>query len=276
MCGITGILHSDGSPASPVVLRRMTESLAHRGPDGDGVYHDGPLGLGHRRLAIIDLSAAGHQPMLSSSGRFVLTYNGEIYNYQELRLELEALGHRFRSRTDSEVLLNAFVEWGIACLERLNGMFAFAVWDRERQELFLARDRYGVKPLYYTDRNGVLLFGSEVKAILQHPAYDARIDRKALLEYMTFQNLFTDRTLFAGVRLLPAGSYLRLHADRGDLPAPVRYWDYSFSDPDAAADPDDYAEELDRLFRQAVSRQLVSDAPVGVSRSPTMAQPLSG
>ena len=263
MCGITGILHSDGNPASPVVLRRMTESLAHRGPDGEGVYHDGPLGFGHRRLAIIDLSPAGHQPMLSRTGRFVLTYNGEIYNYQELRLELEALGHQFRSRTDSEVLLNAFVEWGIGCLERLNGMFAFAIWDREERELFLARDRYGVKPLYYSHRDGVLLFGSEVKAILQHPACDSRIDHRALLEYMTFQNLFTDRTLFASVSLLPSGSYLRVRADWEEVPAPVRYWDYSFREPDPAAAPEEYAEELDRLFRQAVSRQLVSDAPVG-------------
>ncbi len=263
MCGITGILNANGDPASAVVLRRMTDCLAHRGPDGDGIYNDGPVGLGHRRLAIIDLTAAGHQPMISQCGRYALTYNGEIYNYQELRLELEARGHLFRSRTDSEVLLNAFVEWGIACLDRLNGMFAFAVWDRQARELFLARDRYGVKPLYYADIGGVLLFGSEVKAILQHPACTAEIDHKALLEYLTFQNLFTDRTLFSKVGLLPAGSYLQVPANWERLPQPVRYWDYAFREPDAAASAEEYAEELDRLFRQAVSRQLVSDAPVG-------------
>ncbi len=263
MCGITGILNSNGDPASAVVLRRMTDRLAHRGPDGDGIYCDGPVGLGHRRLAIIDLTAAGHQPMVSQSGRYALTYNGEIYNYQELRLELEARGHLFHSRTDSEVLLNAFAEWGIACLDRLNGMFAFAIWDRESRVLHLARDRYGVKPLYVAECGGALLFASEIKAFLEHPGFDSRINREALLEYLTFQNLFTDRTLFAGVTLLPAGSYLEVTAAGAALPAPVRYWDYAFQEPDTAVDGAECAEELDRLFRQAVSRQLVSDAPVG-------------
>ena len=263
MCGITGMLNAVSEPVSPVTLQRMTAALAHRGPDGDGVYADGPLGFGHRRLAIIDPSPAGHQPMVSRCGRVAMTYNGEIYNYQELRLELEARGHQFRSRTDSEVLLNAFVEWGIDCVHRLNGMFAFAIWDRERKVLYLARDRYGIKPVYFAECAGTLLFGSEVKAILQHPAYQADIDRKALLEYLTFQNLFTDRTLFAGVKLLPAGSALEVPLERARRAEPVRYWDYAFREPLEPAGADEYAEELDRLFRQAVSRQLVSDVPVG-------------
>ena len=201
--------------------------------------------------------------MISQSGRFVLTFNGEIYNYQELRAELEARGHQFRSRSDTEVLLNAFVEWGIGCLDRLNGMFAFAVWDRELRMLSLARDRYGIKPLYLVDCGGVLLFGSEIKAILEHPAYKTELDPKALLEYLTFQNLFTDHTLFAGVTLLPAGHYLQVSTDRQRLPAPVQYWDYAFREPQEPVGSEEYAEELDRLFKQAVSRQLVSDAPVG-------------
>src|SRR5688572_4722791 len=138
MCGIVGIFNVDGQPVSPALLRRMTDAVAHRGPDGEGFYTDSFIGLGHRRLAIIDLSPAGHQPMITSDRNHALTYNGEIYNFQELRAELESLGHRFHSRTDSEVVLHAYVEWGVDCLRRFNGMFAFAIWDRARQELFLA------------------------------------------------------------------------------------------------------------------------------------------
>ncbi len=148
MCGIAGIFNLNGEPVSPVVLRKMTDAIAHRGPDGEGFFTDSFVGLGHRRLAIIDLSAAGHQPMVTSDKRFALSYNGEIYNFQELRIELEGLGYQFHSRTDTEVLLYAFAQWGKNSLDRFNGMFAFAIWDKERCELFLARDRYGVKPLY--------------------------------------------------------------------------------------------------------------------------------
>lgn len=263
MCGIAGIIHTNGEPCSPGVLRRMTDAVAHRGPDGEGVYVDGSVGLGHRRLSIIDLSPAGHQPMISADGQYVLTYNGEIYNYQELRVELEALGHRFRSRTDSEVVLYAYAEWGARALDRFNGMFAFAVLDRKRRHLFLARDRYGIKPLYYTFTGTTLLFGSEIKALTAAAVRPTALDREALLEYFTFQNIFTDRTLFAGVRLLPAGTYLDVPVAVTDLPAPVRYWDYHFREPDEAADDREYVEELLRLFRQAVTRQLVSDVPVG-------------
>lgn len=261
MCGITGILNLDGQPVSPVILRKMTDALAHRGPDGEGFLTDGNAGLGHRRLAIIDLSPAGHQPMLTRDGRYALTYNGEIYNFQELRAELEALGHQFRSRSDSEVLLNAFTEWGESCLLRLNGMFAFAIWDKQARHLFLARDRYGIKPLYYTLRGSVFLFGSEIKAILAHPAYRTELDKEALLEYFTFQNVFTDRTLFKDVRLLPAGCHMTVA--RGNGITTNRYWDFHFAEPEEPGDEREYVEELDRLFRQAVNRQLVSDVELG-------------
>jgi asparagine synthase (glutamine-hydrolysing) len=260
MCGITGIFHLDGAPASPVALRRMTDAVAHRGPDGEGIFVDGNAGLGHRRLAIIDLSPAGHQPMLTGDGRYALTYNGEIYNFQELRAELEARGHRFHSRTDSEVLLYAYAEWGEKALDRLNGMFAFAIWDKQTRKLFLARDRYGIKPLYYTRQNDVFLFGSEAKAITAHPAYRTELDREALLEYFTFQNFFTDRTLFKDLRLLPAGCHMTVTTEGVRI---QRYWDYHFSEPEGAVDEREYLEELDRLFRQAVNRQLVSDVDVG-------------
>lgn len=262
MCGITGIYNLDGDPVSSVALREMTDAVTHRGPDGEGYFSEGSMGLGHRRLAIIDPTPAGHQPMHTEDGRFVLSYNGEVYNFQELRGQLEALGHRFRSRTDTEVVLNALAQWGTTALERFNGMFALALWDRERHELLLARDRYGIKPLYWTRVGDALVFGSEVKAILAHPSCRAELDHQALLEYLTFQNLFTARTLFRGISLLPAGCFMQLGLDGGE-PDPQRYWDFGFREPDSPHTMDEYVEELDRLFRQAVNRQLVADVPVG-------------
>ncbi len=261
MCGIVGMFNRSGAPAASAVLTAMTDKLAHRGPDGEGTYLDGALGLGHRRLSILDLSDAGRQPMETADGRYVVTYNGEIYNFRELRKELEALGCAFHSRCDTEVLLQAYVRWGKQCLERLNGMFAFAVWDRQARELFLARDRYGIKPLYVAECGETFLFASEIKALAVHPAFRTDVDREALLEYFTFQNFFTDRTLFKGVRLLPAGSWMVVSAQT--VGAPVSYWDYDFREPEQAADDQIYREELDRLLQQAVTRQLVSDVPVG-------------
>lgn len=263
MCGIAGIYNLNGEPASPALLRRMTEAIAHRGPDGEGFYTNSALGLGHRRLAIIDLSPLAHQPMMTADGRWVIAYNGETYNFQELRLELEAQGCQFRSRSDTEVLLYAFQVWGLSALNRLNGMFAFALWDHQNGELILGRDRYGIKPLYYTLQGSTFLFASEVKALLAHPACRVELDREALLEYFTFQNLFTDRTLYKDIRLLPAGSYLRLRTGMTVLPQPTRYWDYQFIEPEKTQDERELAEELDRLVRQAVCRQLVSDVDVG-------------
>jgi len=263
MCGIAGIFNLNGEPVSPVFLRGMTDALAHRGPNGEGYYIDNFVGLGHRRLAILDLSPAGHQPMQTPDGQIVVTYNGEIYNFQELRLELEARGYAFRSRTDTEVLLYAYAEWGLEMVPRLNGIFAAAFWDRRRQELILLRDRFGAKPLYYTIQGHVFLFGSEVKALLAHPAYTTRLDLEALLEYFTFQNFFTDRTLFADVRLLPAGTWLRVCLGRQHLLTPQRYWDFDFREPEQTLPKETYAEALRHLFQQAVNRQLVSDAEIG-------------
>jgi asparagine synthase (glutamine-hydrolysing) len=264
MCGIAGLLYGDGRPVSPVVLKRMTDAIQHRGPDGEGSFIDGACGLGHRRLAIIDLSAAGHQPMATQDGRYVISYNGEVYNFNELRIELEALGHQFHSRTDSEVVLKAVAEWGSRALQRFNGLFAFALWDRSERTLLLARDRYGIKPLYYSLERGALSFGSEVKALLAGGSVASRMSREGLLEYLTFQNFFTDQTLFQGVKLLPAGSYAVAKVQDGQVRLSVeRYWDYSFAEPEFPRDEREYIEELDRLFVQAVSRQLVSDVDVG-------------
>lgn len=263
MCGITGIFNLNGVPASPVILRKMTDAIAHRGPDGEGFYNDGFVGLGHRRLAIIDLSPAGHQPMVTRDQQVVLSYNGEIYNFQELRVELEARGHQFHSKTDSEVVLNAWMEWGADCVARFNGMFAFAIWDKRQQSLYLVRDRYGIKPLYYACWGQTFLFGSEQKAILAHPAARRELDKKALLEYFTFQNIFTDRTLLEGVKLLPPASVARIPLGSNGTPQITRYWDYRFREPSQPVDPREYREELDRLMRQAVSRQLVTDVELG-------------
>jgi len=263
MCGVTGIFNLNGEPVAPVILRKMTDAIAHRGPDGEGFYIDRFIGVGHRRLAIIDLSSAGHQPMISRDQQVVLSYNGEIYNFQELRLELESLGHQFRSRTDSEVILNAWVEWGKDCVTRFNGMFAFAIWDKREQSLFLVRDRYGIKPLYYACWGQTFLFGSEQKAILAHPAARRELDKKALLEYFTFQNIFTDRTLLENVRLLPAASIASISLGSSGIPQIKQYWDYRFREPDHPHDPREYREELDRLMRQAVSRQLLTDVELG-------------
>lgn len=262
MCGIAGIFHRDGRPASITSLKAMTDVIAHRGPDGEGQYCDGPIGLGHRRLSIIDLTDAARQPMETRDGRYVLTYNGEIYNYKELKLELSARGHKFNSSGDSEVLMQAFAEWGLDALLKLNGMFAFAIWDTRERRLTIARDRFGVKPVYYTEVNGTLLFASEHKAFRAFPGYAARMDPEGLAEYLSFQNFFTDRTLFAGVKLLPAGCYMQIGLD-GKPATPVRYWDFHFEEPQGAFDEADALDELDRLFQQAVNRQLVSDVEVG-------------
>jgi asparagine synthase (glutamine-hydrolysing) len=240
----------------------MTQSVAHRGPDGEGHYLKDSIGLGHRRLAILDLSEAGHQPMSNEAGDLVITHNGEIYNFRELRDELEGYGHKFVSRTDTEVVLRAYAEWGEECVEKFNGMFAFAIWDGRRQSLFIARDRHGVKPLYYWFDGETFLFASEIKALLHHPRVKVAVDPHALLEYFTFQNIFTDRTLFNGVKLLPAGCFARVGTAQKPLQV-HRYWDYNFREPVLVRDYREYEEELDRLFVQAVRRQLVSDVPVG-------------
>ena len=264
MCGVAGLVHIDGASASPLVLQRMTDAIAHRGPDGQGQWTDGPVGLGHRRLSIIDLSPAGHQPMVSPDHRFVLSYNGEIYNFRELRAELEAEGCWFRSQTDSEVVLHALARWGTKAISRFNGMFAFALWDRTEQRLLLARDRYGIKPLYTYRQGGLLAFASEQKAILAIPGVDRRLDRAALYEYFTFQNFFTDRTLLQDMRMLPAGHFAELDLAAGERELRLtRYWDFRFREPEGRADPREYREELDRLFRQAVNRQLVADVELG-------------
>jgi asparagine synthase (glutamine-hydrolysing) len=264
MCGVAGVIRLDGAPAAPATLQAMTDAIAHRGPDGQGHWIEGNLALGHRRLAIIDLSPQAAQPMLSADGRYVLSYNGELYNFRELRKELEAEGCVFRSQTDSEVVLYALAQWGTRALRCFNGMFALAFWDRRKRQLVLARDRYGVKPLYYYTQGNWFAFASEQKAILALPEVTRRIDAEALLEYFTFQNIFTDKTLLQSMRILLPGHYARLDLrDTHPTLRLQRYWDFHFREPEAPARAAEYREELDRLFRQAVTRQMVADVELG-------------
>ena len=265
MCGIAGVVNFSGEPASREVLKRMTDAIAHRGPDGEGWHAAGGVGLGNRRLAIIDLSDKGRQPMCNETGDVAVTYNGEIYNFRELRTQLANRGHRFVSSTDTEVIVHGYEEWGDACVDRFNGMFAFALADARRgpgrERVLLARDRYGIKPLYYSAGATGVVFGSEIKAILAHPSQRVAVSHAALSEYFTFQNIFSDLTLFDGIRLLPPGHLMTIDVPQRAT-ATQAYWDYQFVR-EGAGSFDDSAVELRRLVEQAVVRQLVSDVPVG-------------
>jgi asparagine synthase (glutamine-hydrolysing) len=258
MCGIAGIVDLRGEVVHQGEIDAMAVTIAHRGPDDSGTFVMGSVGLANNRLAILDVSDAGHQPMASDDGRYVLVYNGELYNFRELARELGARGHVFRSRGDTEVVLRAWQEWGESCLDRFDGMFAFAVWDERERTLTLVRDRFGVKPLYYAEVGGRLLFGSEIKALLA-AGMRTRVSADALREYFTFQNVYSDRTLFDGVRMLPAGHLLRVSQP---LEAPRRYWDLEL-EPDESVGEEEWIERIRAAFEAGVERQLISDVPLG-------------
>ena len=268
MCGISGIFQfGGGSAVDEGTLVRMRDTLVHRGPDDAGVYlsPDRTLGLAHRRLAIIDLSPAGRQPMSNEDGTVWITFNGEIYNHLELRKELEGKGHVYRSRTDTETIVHLYEEEGADCVRRLEGDFAFAIWDARTRELLLARDRLGVKPLYYAILSGTILFGSEIKAILAHPRVSRHVDRAALYHYLTFVAAPAPRTLFQGVHKLPPATRLRIDR-KGDVRADV-YWDPLAAPVDEAArqgDPDACAARIRELLEKAIENRMMSDVPFGV------------
>jgi asparagine synthase (glutamine-hydrolysing) len=262
MCGITGVFNIDGKPVSISVIKKMTDIIKHRGPDGEGFWVNSFIGFGHRRLSIIDLSPLGHQPMQNDGGSLVITYNGEVYNYPNIKMELEAKGYKFHSKTDTEVILKSYEEWGEDCVHKFNGMFAFAIWDNKENKLFLARDRYGIKPLYYYYKNGVFIFGSEIKSILKHPDVSVRVSMPALNEYFSFQNIFSDLTLFDGIRLLPPANTLSIKLGSVNSFQQKRYWDYDFRDGEHLDEEECY-KELTRLFEQAVNRQLIGDVEIG-------------
>jgi asparagine synthase (glutamine-hydrolysing) len=265
MCGIAGILDSTG-PVDGGALERMTNSLRHRGPDDEQYHLDQAstgrisVGLGFRRLAIIDLSG-GRQPMSNEDETLWLVCNGEIYNYPELRPELEAKGHQFRTNCDVECLLHLYEEYGLESLKKVNGMFAVAIWDSRNETLFLARDRLGKKPLYYRDTPTQFLFGSEVKALLQHPACPRELDTKVLAKYLAYEYVPSPHCIFKGIRKVPAGHCLTWRKGQTNL---TRYWDLSFPANGTARNENEIAEELRSRLKEAVRLRLISDVPLGV------------
>ncbi len=302
MCGIVGAVSLNHQPLQVERLKPMVDVIAHRGPDDagylvwqTGTHHpfgqdftdsqfqdispllpviDSPSGqnrlhsekwdlfFGHRRLSIIDLSPRGHQPMCDKSRKIWLIYNGEIYNFREIRQELKGLGYQFFSASDTEVIIHAYHEWGTDCIHRFNGMFAFALYDSRNQKVWLARDRYGIKPLYYTLINeDTFLFGSEIKSILEYPPERPNVDLAALNEYFSFQNIFSDRTLFSGIKLLPPGHCLELDLSRGEI-TKTKYWDFDFGQEIDVPESELEDQLYDRLT-QAIKRQCVSDVPIG-------------
>lgn len=260
MCGIVGILNLDSSqPASSAVLDRMLTSIVHRGPDEDGRLCDGPLAMGMRRLSIIDL-ADGQQPIFDESGRYGVVFNGEIYNYRELRSELTSRGHVFRTQSDTEVIVHLFEEHGPDCVDHLRGMFGLAVWDNVDRKLFIARDRLGIKPLYYTRQNNTLVFGSEIKALLEHPDVTAKLDHQALASYLSLKYVPAPRTMFAGIESLPPAHCMTISKSGVSI---RRYWDVSYTKSATAKTEEQYADELDAQLRESIGLRLRSDVPFG-------------
>jgi asparagine synthase (glutamine-hydrolysing) len=258
VCGIAGLVairapSTDGRS----MVERMTAALDHRGPDDVGVFAENQVALGHRRLAILDLSSAGHQPMISADGRFVLVFNGEIYNFRELR---NRLNYPFRSNCDSEVLLAAWEIWGPACLKELVGMYAFAVWDRNEQQLHLVRDRLGIKPLYYFQSDDYLLFSSEIRSLLASGVVPRRLDRDSLVDYLRYQCVHQPHTIVAGIRMLEPASHAVLS---GGATAVERYWSPLYAAPREPMTPKLAREQVFSALLTAVERRLVSDVPFG-------------
>ena len=256
MCGICGFSWNDEA-----LIRRMADRIVHRGPDQEGFFCTDGMSLGFRRLSIIDLSENGSQPMFNEDNTVCLVFNGEIYNFQELRPQLEAKGHRFRSNTDSEVILHGYEEYGIDVVNHLRGMFGLALYDTVRKRLLLARDRIGIKPLYYTRQNGRLVFGSEIKSILQDPGVERQVNHQALYDYLGFEFVPAPETMFAGISKLPAGHLLVWENGQASV---RRYWDLSFRPAAPMPRFEEAVEQLREHLDIAVKSHLVSDVPLGV------------
>jgi len=264
MCGIAGFVNkrADRDNDQAAVLDRMCRVIAHRGPDDQGMVIEGPAALGMRRLSIIDL-AGGHQPMSGCHERLTIVFNGEIYNYRELQRELEAQGHRFKTNSDTETIVHAYEEYGQGCVEHLRGMFAFAIWDANNRELFIARDRAGKKPLYYSvTARGTLIFGSELKSLREHPEFLNQIDFEALDAYLTFGYVPDPLTIFRNVHKLPPGNYLTFRNGRVQV---NQYWDFPYQQPQSKPfqNEEDCLEELRTLLDEAVRMRLIADVPLG-------------
>lgn len=259
MCGICGKINLEGSPVDEPLLRRMTSALTHRGPDDEGVYLKQNVGLGHKRLSIIDLSEHAHQPMCNEDGKVWIVFNGEIYNFPDLRDDLIKRGHSFRSKSDTETIIHLYEEHGVECLTHLRGMFAFAVWDERDQTLFLARDRIGKKPLFYYCDDKTFLFGSEIKAIIADRNILRMPDYTAIHHYLTFQDVPSPWTAFEGIRKLPPAHYMLLKNGKTEI---KRYWKLSYL-PKHSLGFDDLKNEIIERLKEAVKIRLISDVPLG-------------
>ncbi len=259
MCGISGIIGLSNRQESDRIIRAMNDALSHRGPDAEGFYVEDKMALGHRRLSIIDLSTAANQPFFDPTGRYVLVFNGEIYNYQDIRTELT--GYPFRTNSDTEVILAAYIQWGPDCLSKLKGMFAFALWDKTERKLFIARDRFGVKPLYYYHQDGYFLFSSEIRSLLSSKLIPRKLNKQALSDYLKYQSVITPFTLVEHIKQLPAGHYMLYSST--DLMI-RKYWDITEVTPlKGGQDPEVVKKSVRDLLFQSVERRLVSDVPVG-------------
>jgi len=264
MCGLGGFFALDSSSRSITGLNLMSSALAHRGPDDSGVWERDNIKFFHRRLKILDTSNQAAQPMISPDKRFVLLYNGEIYNFAQIRKELTNIGVEIKSTGDTEVLLHALIQWGTKAISKLNGMFAFAFFDSFENRLVLARDRYGIKPLYYFFDGRTFVFASEEKAVKAHPTVPVELDLYALVEYFTFQNIFTNRTFYRGIQSLDPATYMEVCLNNQSIKTKVfQYWDFQFTSPNDSANLIEQTEEIERLFSQAVQRCLISDVPMG-------------
>ena len=263
MCGIAGIFNINGNPTSLNTIKAMTTKIAHRGPDGEGFYVEENIALGHRRLAILDTSALGSQPMESKNGEWVVVFNGCIYNYLELKSHLKSKGHSFVSTSDTEVISEGLAAYGVSFFEKFDGMFAIAAWHKPTKTLYLSRDRFGVKPLYYWLNGKTILFASEIKAFMAHPDFKVELNKEALNEYFTFQNLFSFQTLFKGVIMLPPANTVKIDTSNVTAIKHNSWWNYDFSQTDETMSFDDAKNETERLLKNAVAKQMIADVPVG-------------
>src|SRR3990167_6012531 len=260
MCGISGIIHKNNQPVNQSILEKINRTLTHRGPDDEGYFCEGHLGLAHRRLSIIDLFS-GHQPMSTSNGRYTIVFNGEIYNFLEIRAELQKKGISFQTRSDTEVLLYAYALEGKKCLDRLNGMFAFAIWDKYEKTLFVARDRFGKKPFYYWDTPAHFVFASELKAFLVHPDFKKELNHQALASFFQYDYVPSPLSIFKGVQKLPAGHFLILKNGSFSIQS---YWDIPLKQSKISPDWEESKKKLIVLLDEATQKRLVSDVPLGV------------
>lgn len=262
MCGLAGVYNLNGKSLPLNQLKKMSDVIGHRGPDGEGYFRKDGVALAHKRLAILDLSNRGNQPMKSKNGKWVIVFNGCIYNYLELRHELTDLGYKFYSSTDTEVILEGVSEYGLDFIKRLNGMFAIALWNTELKFLILSRDRFGVKPLYYWFNGNSIVFGSEIKAIIAHPNFEVKVNLESLNEYFTFQNQFSYNTLFQGVEMLPPANTIKIDKNTDSIQH-NSWWDFDFTQTDKSISFNEAKLKTEFLFKKAVSKQMIADVPLG-------------